>query len=195
MKSLLAEICNRETFIKLNQPFKNVVCNILKEKSIVISTQSNQCPIVHKNTLGQILYECFLDEKDFEVLPLLFVLSSDVVEGIDTPGIYYLDIEKNCYSCLMDIEKKELNSLFAIGTDLAIGYAAKKKYVKLKDTLEGTLETIQQQINSIDSMLFIHGGLTSYSVNHLHAEGMLMFEDAQETQYVLLFTQWMLQQN
>lgn len=195
MKSLLEKFSNGKTFLKLNPPIKNIVCNILKEKSKIISTQFNQCPIIHKNTLGQILYESFLDERNCEVLPLLFVLDSDVVEGINTPGIYYLDIEKDIYSCLMEIEKEEFTSFFSIGTDLAIGYAVKKKYVKQKDTLEGKLETIHKQINNINSMLLIHGGLASYSVNHLHDGRMLMFEDVQENQYALLTTQWMMQQN
>ncbi|MFJ7941151.1 hypothetical protein ACIQYG_22055 [Peribacillus sp. NPDC096622] len=138
----------------------------------------NYVPIVHLNTLAQMLYEAFKENESLDsfLAPVVIVLKKNVVEGIKNEGIYLFNLKNEAFVPIKNIDLSGTMPLLKKSQyNLAVGYVltleAIEKYdyktlnvmfkkeseammIKLKKILElhGELECIVE--TSLDSSDF-----------------------------------------
>ncbi|ENQ3105642.1 hypothetical protein ACEOWJ_001625 [Bacillus cereus] len=120
-------------------------------------------PLIHMNTLAQILYEAFHNQTFTALVPILFVFQPSIVTGISTPGAYSIDFCNDYFVHLKDINIQELKA--KIGEQkgpVAIGYMINQSgniqhskefmYQKLKEQATECMLALQKKLH-------IHGEL------------------------------------
>lgn len=127
-------------------------------------------PVVHKNTLGQILYESFIDQRfnlDSPVLPVILILSKNTVDGINIPGFYLFSPEDSLYTLVGGINENHniwsviegIRHQNGIHSNLAIGYSINIPRLKTDNNYNPLRNTINNLTSKVSHMLEIHGEL------------------------------------
>jgi hypothetical protein len=190
----------REQPLIFDKPSIQIPCSIRKN----IQLQNiNQKPIIHKNTFAQLLYEAFYTglRQNNKVIPIIIILKTNVIKGINIPGYYSLDKEENQFSCLkiIDVDDKFTNRILKTRKErtsdscLAIAYTTNIKNLQDEVKQYNVLEEAQDFLDGIDTMLGIHGELTSYVTSNLDEDSVIVFQDIYQNRLPLLYTQWLKQ--
>ncbi|HDX9588344.1 TPA: hypothetical protein ROX98_001289 [Bacillus pseudomycoides] len=120
-------------------------------------------PLIHMNTLAQILYEAFHNQTFTALVPILFVFEPNVVTGISTPGTYSIDFYHDYFVHLKDINIQELKA--RIGEQkgpVAIGYMINQNE-SIQHSKEFMYQRLKEQTTecmvALQKKLHIHGEL------------------------------------
>ncbi|MDP7978545.1 hypothetical protein [Bacillus multifaciens] len=120
-------------------------------------------PLIHINTLAQILYEAFHNQTFTALVPILFVFEPNVVTGISTPGTYSIDFYHDYFVHLKDINIQELKA--RIGEQkgpVAIGYMINQNE-SIQHSKEFMYQRLKEQTTecmlALQKKLHIHGEL------------------------------------
>ncbi|ENQ3077258.1 hypothetical protein ACEOWG_000406 [Bacillus cereus] len=120
-------------------------------------------PLIHINTLTQILYEAFHNQTFTALVPILFVFEPNVVTGISTPGTYSIDFYHDYFVHLRDINIQELKA--RIGEQkgpVAIGYMINQNE-SIQHSKEFMYQRLKEQTTecmlALQKKLHIHGEL------------------------------------
>ncbi|WP_028403105.1 hypothetical protein [Ectobacillus panaciterrae] len=122
--------------------------------------------LIHKNTLGQMIYEAFVyKQEEFKQFftPAILILSNKAVEGFKTPGIYLFHADEEKYTWQGGIPDelsyyfKLLQAKYDLNLDLAIGYFAKSPC--LGSTTAEMASTLLASMDRLAQLLLLHGGL------------------------------------
>ncbi|MBG9691490.1 MULTISPECIES: hypothetical protein [Lysinibacillus] len=126
--------------------------------SEINSFEEVDVPIIHINTLAQIMYEALkgYDYESLPIIPTIIILSGNTVWGISDEGIYLIDFYKEILFPIKYIEedwnaiKKESKST------LAIGYLERKNVIKTQKFKE-VVEEISLKMRQV---IELHGELS-----------------------------------
>ncbi|ENQ3077059.1 hypothetical protein ACEOWG_000200 [Bacillus cereus] len=153
------KICSNEHEVLPYHVYKHPLNKQASQKEMISLVK----PLIHMNTLAQILYEAFHNQIFTALVPILFVFESNNVTGISTPGAYSIDFYNDYFVHLKDINIQELKA--GIGEQkgpVAIGYMINQNesiqhskefmYQKLKE------QTIECMV-ALQKKLHIHGEL------------------------------------
>lgn len=120
-------------------------------------------PLIHINTLAQILYEAFHNQTFTALVPILFVFQPNIVTGISTSGAYSIDFYNDYFVHLKDINIQELKA--RIGEQkgqVAIGYMINQNE-SIQHSKEFMYQRLKEQttecILALQKKLHIHGEL------------------------------------
>ncbi|OOL09748.1 hypothetical protein BHL37_23450 [Bacillus cereus] len=121
-------------------------------------------PVIHINTLAQILYESFrkLDKKNSLIKPIILINDSSAVTGVQKSGAYFINLEQD-ELIKIDDNVKNMHNKDDLFTRLAIGYTFFLEKFKKTNKDAFTNQIIQEltfMIHQIQNMLVIHGELT-----------------------------------
>lgn len=125
--------------------------------------------LIHKNTLGQMMYEAFIykqEEFNQYFTPAVIVLSNQVVEGVKTPGIYYFDaceekyIWQGAISNNLSFYFRNLKDKYELNSDLIIGYFAKKPCLQIPP--KELMNILLAGMDRFAHLLSLHGGLKEW---------------------------------
>ncbi|MFG6113705.1 hypothetical protein ACGTN9_00855 [Halobacillus sp. MO56] len=154
-----------------NELFR-VPCDIIKHSQQEHSGSFPAQPTIHKNTLGQILYEssiCTTMSPEQPIVPMIIILSTTAVEGLHNPGIYLLNTGKSQYDCLKRFGRSdevaakfnEVQQSNKIKSDLAIGYSINLNYLDQ----EYLVNSVDKQYSQVKRLLEIHGSMEDIYTN------------------------------
>ncbi|CAM3868974.1 hypothetical protein [Mesobacillus thioparans] len=197
LKVFVKKVKSLEPLIQLHDAQFEIPCVIQKkaiyEKAIVH-------PIIHKNILGQILYEISQVHVDqfSGIFPFAIILHPNVVEDIDLPGLYIFDSEESRFLCKKVINEDQDVAQYLKGilrkknieSYLAIGFSFECKSNITEEFLENVIREATILLKNGENLLDVHGEITSSIVSHLEEETFILMEDQEKNQYSLLFTQW-----
>ncbi|KZE37485.1 hypothetical protein AV656_13050 [Bhargavaea cecembensis] len=126
--------------------------------------ESNE-PMLHVNTLAQMLYEAFRrkEEAARELTPGVILFREGVVEGLPGPGVYVPDFRKDAFRLTDRIDIRQIRHQLGpsgLKTPLAVGYFQNGIHPDQEtDRLRGmSLELA----HGLSSVLSLHGNLTDY---------------------------------
>ncbi|MGE7875189.1 hypothetical protein [Bacillus paramycoides] len=145
-------------------------------------------PLIHINTLAQILYEAFHNQTFKALVPILVVLQANVVTGISTPGAYSIDLYNDYFVHLKEINIQELKA--EIGEQkgpLAIGYT-----INQNESIQHSKEFMYQRLKeqTTECMLVLQKKLHVHG--ELEEEIQLLF-NFKKISIPLIVLQWMKQ--
>ncbi|MGE7635982.1 hypothetical protein ACQKMZ_28130 [Bacillus paramycoides] len=149
--------------INQEQNKKKYAYTIYKEREKDRLAKEKKPPLIHINTLAQILYESFhdLDKKNSLIRPVIVISDISTVTGVKDSGTYFINLEHDelvkisDYADIPTIKDK-------VSPRLAIGYMLVLEELKNlgKDTFTSQLvKDLQFMVQSIQHMLAIHGEL------------------------------------
>ncbi|MGM9922283.1 MAG: hypothetical protein ACI33O_13600 [Bhargavaea sp.] len=122
-------------------------------------------PMLHMNTLAQMLYEAF-SRKEGESRGLLtgvILFREGVVEGLPGPGVYVPDFRQDAFRLTDRIDVRRIRHHLGptgLKTPLAVGYFLKGTYPE-EET--GRLRKMSMDLaHGLSSVLSLHGNLTDY---------------------------------
>ncbi|MBD1372099.1 hypothetical protein IC620_06960 [Hazenella sp. IB182357] len=143
---------------------KSVSINIRK-RTPIRNTFSNKY-ILDKNTLAQIIYEIFYNEKKIphHVKPIIIVIDPSEINGFHISGFYSFVIQEDKFQHILDIDKLTRNKInihqenLHINAKVGIGYAIQKPS-SAKGTL--LLEQIASFEKELQHLIKLHGNLNN----------------------------------
>lgn len=129
------------------------------------AAQDSNEPMLHVNTLAQMLYEAFhrKEEAVRELIPGVILFREGVVEGLPGPGVYVPDFRQDAFRLTDRMDVRSIrHQLGATGlkTPLAVGY-----FLKGADRGEETPRLRRMSLelaHGLSSVLSLHGNLTDY---------------------------------
>lgn len=180
-KSSKLEILETDSYRLCQSQFLEVSCLINKYEDDLTKVEEIQpCYVIHKNTLGQMMYEAFVyKQEQFKqyFTPAVIVLTNQAVEGVKTPGIYYFEACEEKYTWQGGIPDdllfyfRSLKDKYDLNTDLLIGYFAKSACLKISTVR--LMNILLAGMERFADLLLLHGGLKEWrtlEVFHLDLE-------------------------
>ncbi|CAM4057388.1 hypothetical protein BAMA_00615 [Bacillus manliponensis] len=171
------------TINNINPLCESVKYYIYKKESLLEKHQDMELPFMHLNVLAQMLYEAFHDRSLNKVKPIVLIFKEHIVEGLISPGAYFIDFENDCFIKAESIDIQELKEEFKDRGDvLAIGYISLEGDNQLED-----LAVISEElIDRLKEILCIHGELK---------DDISSFIDLKKFKVPLLKVQWLKRKN
>ncbi|WP_139492074.1 hypothetical protein [Brevibacillus dissolubilis] len=179
------------------QSFKDVWCTIEKH------TDNQKRPVerylIHKNTLGQMLYEVFtVNHQDFKsfFLPIIILLDPVTVGGICIPGYYYFDDEQEKFLYIREVEPEvidllnELRGKYQINSNLSLGYLYNHTTPSASVDVDDRLNRLMKGTQDFSELLSIHGGLKDICVLASQTEDMIQNRFSDTFLAPIFLTQW-----
>lgn len=165
-------------------PFKVSVLILKDDKPNKITQEYT----IQKNTLAQILYETIIDTKVENCIPLIITLEDTTICGLETKGVYILDISNDKFIYLCGIKDDELffKRIFQIQNE--------KKYFNASFIIGYICNTSDSEkvsllfANKIREYLEIHGDLKD-ELTFLSQKDYIDFRINQEV-FQLKLLQW-----
>ncbi len=152
------KICSNECEVLPYHVYKHPLNKQASQKEIVSLVK----PLIHMNTLAQILYESFHNQTFTALVPILLVFQPNIVTGISTSGAYSIDFYNDYFVHLKDINIQELRA--KIGKQkgpIAIGYM-----INQNESIQHSKEFMYQRLKeqTTECMLALQKNL------HIHGE-------------------------
>ncbi|MFJ7936238.1 hypothetical protein [Sporosarcina sp. NPDC096371] len=163
-----------------------VKCKIFKSNEVQ-DIDKESVPLVHINTLAQMLYIAFYEKTQMKdnPIPLLFIFEPKLVEGAEMAGAYALDLQNDSFLLLKHINVEKLKE--AVGENkplLAIGYVLDDMSIQHLGNETLSKQIIEESENlalALDKVLDLHGEL----------QGLLETTfQLKDLEIPLLFLQW-----
>lgn len=156
-----------------------VPCRLIKPSDPPDIRGADMWPIMHKNTLGQILYETFPSttlHSNHLISPIVVILSDTAVQGLDAPGLYVLDSHLNQYTSIREfVQGDDISSRFRkikqsndINSNLAIGHSINLHKLITNKNYDMFVNEIDNLTIQIKQMLKIHGSIEDKSIDTLN---------------------------
>lgn len=178
------------TINNINPLRESVKYYIYKKESFLEKHQDMELPFMHLNVLAQMLYEAFHDRSLTKVKPVVLIFKEHIVEGLISPGAYFIDFENDCFIKAESIDIQELKEEFKDREDvLAIGYISLEgDNQSLRDInqLEDLAVISEELIDRLKEVLYIHGELK---------DDISSFIDLKKSKVPLLEVQWLKRKN
>ncbi|CAH0346697.1 hypothetical protein [Bacillus sp. CECT 9360] len=183
---------------QINKSLMEIPCSIQKD---INTNHQLEFPLIHKDILGQILYEALQLQGIPTIEPILIILHPLVVEGIKLPGFYRFEQNNSRYICQKRIRREDnvhyhvrkLQQENKIFSNIGIGYLMNIEEVTKYNSLQNTLLDTLQLMNNVDLYLNIHGEVTSRVINHLDKDATIFLADDFNKKHSIVFTQWLKQ--
>ncbi|MDX8361509.1 hypothetical protein [Cytobacillus sp. IB215316] len=191
LDSLYANSLSAEPVLKLYEQYEGYIpCKIYKQN---VTLNRSKLPLIHKNNLGQIIYEV-CHKLNTRIEPLVYIFDSNVVKGIERKGCYYFDFENDGFLYAHDLNNSHNINEYISRTeenkiDLAIGHTLNLKYIRSDVEQKVSYQHLENLVREFELMIEIHGNLTIGTVTNIKNNDVIILEKNGE-RYIQLLTQW-----